>query len=392
MSDAPRQRPPVDIDGLTLDRLRRRRSHKWASVTADELPAFVADMDMAPLDAVTAAVRAYADAGDLGYGDGIEEDDLRTSYRQWSQRRHGWAPQPERVVVTPNVMRAITAALEVSTRPGDGVVVQPPVYPPFFDVVTRGGRHVVENPLRRGPSGYEMDLEHLRAVAPRARALLLCSPQNPTGRVWRVDELSALADVAEEHGLLVIADEIHQDLLGATARHVPFASLDHPAATRAVVTTSASKSFSIAGLGCAVAVLPTAGDAERLDHAVASHFAHPPVVSIRATTAAWRHGDAWLDAVLEHLGANHELLTRRFEAFPRLVHLPPEGTYLHWLDVSRLDLGASPADEIRRRSGVVLTDGAAFGTGGAGHVRLNAATPRPVLEQVLDRLATVFGS
>lgn len=388
-----------DVDArLDEAALRRRRGAKWLRYGPSVLPAWVADMDFPPAPPVAEALVGMLETGDLGYPWLGEPNEVAVAFCEWAGRRYDWSIDPERVVVTVDVLQPLTAMIELCSRPGDGVVIQTPIYPPFLRAVELTGRELIENPLGPADGGSRLDvagLEAALAAHPSPRVLLLCNPHNPTGRVFDEGELAALARLAVRHDLVVIADEIHADLVYPGARHRPFATLggDHgaEAAARTVTLTSATKSFSIAGLRLAVAHFGS-------DDLLARYRSLPRFLlggangpGAVATLAAWRHGDDWLDELVRYLDGNRRLVAEFVAAeLPGVCHTTPQATYLAWLDCRRLveeGRGPSPAAWFLEHAGVALNDGADFGTPGRGFARLNFATSRPLLQRILDRLA-----
>lgn len=384
--------PLPDFDDLDLAVLRERRSAKWTRFPPDVLPTWIAEMDLPLAEPVTAALQALVARGDTGYP---AFGGLAESYAAFSGRRYGWAPDPGAVLPVPDVVRGIGAALEVLTRPGDGVVVNPPVYPPFFAVVAATGRRVVSSPLRRDGSGrFRLDLDDLeRCFRLGARAYLLCHPHNPTGEVLDRADLAGVAELAARYRVSVVSDEIHAPLTYPGERHVPFASLDGWAAEHAVTLTSASKAWNLAGLKCALA-LPGPAVAARVDAGFGDEVRFgcslPGVV---AAQAAFDEGEPWLDAVLVHLdrqrGRLAELLAARL---PDVGYRPPRATFLAWLDWTRYGLGADPAQVLLERGRVALSSGLPFGPGGTGWARLNLATSGALLAEAVDRMVAAVGA
>jgi cystathionine beta-lyase len=369
-----------------LGRLRRRRTFKWRTYPADVLPAFVAEMDFDIAEPVKDAVRAALDNGDCGYP---HKGDLGEAFAGFAARRLGWAADPDLVFAIPDVMTGITEALLALTRPGDGVVINPPVYPPFFFRMTLMGRRVVESPLALDAGGrYDLDLDGLdrTLAAGQASAYLLCSPHNPVGRVWGEDQLTAVAGICQRHGTALLVDEIHAPLALPGARHVPFLSLDHPVTARVIAFTSASKGWNIPGLKCGVAVAgsPAAAAvlAERWDALLASE---PGVL---ATAAAFADGGPWLDAMLGQVAGNRDLLARLLaEHLPEVGYVPPEASFLAWLDCRRLGLGDDPAAAFLDRGRVALSPGPEFGAAGRGWARLNIGTSPGLVAEAVRRMA-----
>jgi len=373
-------------DDLDLDELRQRHSVKWREHPPDVLPAWVAEMDY-PLarpvvDAIQAALRR---GGDVGYPpDGVVPQ-LAEAYAGFSRRRFGWAPDPARVFVLPDVMRGVELWIELCTGPGDAVVVNTPVYPPFLHAVRDSGRRLVEAPLRRG-----LDLTALaEAFRAGARLWLLCNPHNPTGHVVPEDDLRAAAALCERYGVRVVADEVHGLLTYAGARHVPFASLGADAAARTLTVTSATKAWNFPGLKCAVAVPGSAQDAALLAGLPLRARMGAGLLGIDAVTAAYSAGEPWLEDTLGYLDGNRRLLRELLsERLPAVRYDLPEATYLGWLDCRALQLRPDPYTVFLERGRVALYDGAQFGAPGRDFVRLNFATSRAILTEVVDRMAS----
>lgn len=375
---------------LSLERLARRRSAKWSSFEAGVLPAWVAEMDFALAPAVKAALKEAIELDDCGYANPLAPGGLREAFAGFAGRRLGWEVDPERVVPLVDVVSGLSELLRVLTEPGDGVVINPPVYHPFFSLIAEAGRRVVEVPLA---DGRELDLDGVaRAFAGGARALILCNPHNPTGAVLERSELEALAQLAGEHDAWVLADEIHAPLVLDGAEHLPFVSVSAAAAERGIVLSSASKAFNVAGLKCAVAVTagePASEAVQRLPE-VARHSGH---LGVLASEAAFRDGDQWLDEVLAVLDSNRRRLGELLaERLPQVGYEPPQAGYLAWLDCSALGLGADPAPALLERGRVALSGGPSFGRGGDGFVRLNFGTSPELVEQIVGRIATAVAS
>ncbi len=381
---------PNPLHALTLDELRRRTSMKWCTHPADVLPLWVAEMDVPLAGSVVRAVTGAMELGDTGYPAGTAYAEALAAF---AGKRWGWDDlAAERTALVPDVMLGVVEMLKLVTGPGDPVIVNPPVYPPFYAFVAHLDRRVVEAPL--GP-GLRIDLGVLeeafrRAVAGGGRAAyLLCNPHNPTGTVHTAEELAAVAALAERHGVRVVADEIHAPVVTAPdARFVPYLSV--PGAERGLALMSASKGWNLAGLKAALALAGpgAAADLARMPEEVGHGASH---VGVLAHTAALRDGTAWLDAVLAGLDENRRLLTGLLaEHVPGVVHRPGEATYLAWLDCRALGLGDDPAQVFLDEGRVALSSGVPFGSGGAGHVRLNLATSPEVLTEAVRRMATAL--
>lgn len=376
--------------GASLDRLRATRtSIKWQRWPADVLPAWVAEMDALPCPAVVAAVTAAMERGDTGYTWIQPYAEAASSFAadEW-----GWELDPATAEGVPDVMIGILDVLRVLTDEGDAVVVSSPVYNAFYGFIEGYRRRVVEAPL---DAAYRLDLDTLdRAFGEATRygrraAYVLCSPHNPTGTVHTAEELTGLATLAEQHGVRVVADEIHAPLVHPGATFTPYATV--PGGERAVTFFSASKAWNLAGLKCALAIPgPQARDVMAAVPEVARHGSSH--VAAIAHAAALTDGRDWLREVLRELDENRNHLADRLAAeAPRVGYRVPEATYLAWLDLRGYDLGDDPAAALVEGSGVGLSSGPEFGTEGRGFARLNFATSPEVLDDMIDRLVAVLG-
>ncbi|MFD7234416.1 MalY/PatB family protein [Streptomyces syringium] len=374
---------------LSLDELRLRTSAKWRTYPPDVLPLWLAEMDVPLAEPVARALVDAVALGDTGYPEGTGYAEALDAF---ARERWGWdGVVAERTAIVPDVMLGVVEMLKLVTGPGDAVVVSPPVYPPFFPFVENMDRRVLEAPLG---DGHRLDPAALRAAFRKAvaggrrAAYLLCSPHNPTGTVHTAQELAALAELANHYGVRVIVDEIHAPLVPPGTRFVPYLSV--PGAGGAFSLMSASKAWHLAGLKAALAIAgPNAtDDLARLPHEVSHGPGH---LGIIAHTAALRYGGEWLDAVLAGLDENRRLLADLLARhLPDVRYTPPEGTYLAWLDCRALGLGDDPAAVFLERGRVALIGGADFGTGGAGHVRMNLATSPEVITEAVRRMAAAL--
>jgi len=379
---------------LPVETLRARRGIKWKRYGETVLPAFVADMDFAVAESVQSAVRRIVDQQDYGYYHREDQEGLESAFADRMRERFGWEPAPERTLPITDLLQGIAAAIVAFSEPGDGVVVQTPIYPPFLTGIDGTGRRRVLNPMVDSGSRLVVDPDGLRRVVDtRTRILLLCNPHNPSGRAFEPEELDAVGNVAIEHDLVIVSDEIHCDLVFPGGRHIPTGSLGGKIAARTVTVNSATKGFNIAGLRCAVIHFGSEELQERFRRAVPERLlGGVNAIGIDATIAAWRHGQPWLDGVMERLKANRDRVAAWVaEVMPAIHSYPPEATYLAWLDCRRLALPASsPQEFFLRQAQVALGVGADFGPGGETCVRLNFATSAPILDEVLERMATAI--
>jgi cysteine-S-conjugate beta-lyase len=374
------------LGDCSLEALRQRRSMKWTRYPAEVLPAWVAEMDFDLAEPIKDAVREAVDIGDCGYPNALG---LGDAYAGFAGERFGWAPDPRHVFAAPDVMTGIIEVMHEVTPHGSGIVINPPVYPPFFYRLRMSGRRVVEAPLRRDAGGrYHLDPAAVDEAlsGEGVSAYLLCSPHNPTGRVWSPGELAAVAEVCVRHEAVLFVDEIHAPLALPGARHTSFLSmdLDPGLRRRTFAFTSASKGWNIPGLKCGVIV---AGHDEgarvlekRWEALLASHL------GVLATEAAFRDCTAWLDAVIGQLDENRGLVAKLLGPhLPGVGYVPPEASFLAWLDCQALGL-ADPAATFLGGGRVALSPGADFGDQGRAFVRLNMGTSPALLEEIVRRM------
>ncbi|QUR69828.1 MalY/PatB family protein [Mycobacterium spongiae] len=372
---------------------------KWRAHAADVLPMWVAEMDVNLAPSVADALHRAIDAGDTGYPYGTAYAEAVSEFAAERWQWHGLAVS--RTAIVPDVMLGVVEMLRLVTDRGDTVIVNSPVYAPFYAFVSHDGRQVLEAPL--GPDG-RLDLGMLEESFARARACggkvayLLCNPHNPTGAVHTADELSGVAERARRFGVRVVSDEIHAPMVLSGARFTPYLSV--PGAGNALALTSASKAWNLCGLKAAVAIAgpESAADLRRLPEEVSHGPSH---LGIIAHTAAFRTGGDWLDALLAGLDANRTLLGELVaERLPGVQLLRPQGTYLAWLDCRGIGVGdektdglavvsdmSGPARWFLDNARVALSSGHVFGTGGGGHVRMNFATSRAIVTEAVSRMS-----
>jgi cystathionine beta-lyase len=382
---------PFGFDALDLGWLRAKSGTKWHKHPG-QLCAWVADMDFSPAPAIVEAVRRRADSADLGYADWGYPDPRSPVCQLFvdrSARRYGWQFDVAEVREFCDVMQGVQVALHLATQPGDGVVLHTPSYPPLWKSLAHMGRRQIDVPAHVTDTGVSFDYDELEVTLERqpAKVLLLCNPHNPTGHRFDRDELARLATIAERFDLLIISDEIHADLTYGPATHLPIAAISSSTAARTVSLHSASKAFNTAGMRHAVAHIGPDSIRQQMaalpDHLLGAIN----LVAAEVTEAAWRDGDAWLDAVVAHLDRNRRRLADLLaEHLPDVRYRMPDATYLAWLDCGAIGDGGEPFEMFARR-GVQLSPGTDFGNAGAGHVRLNFATSGPLLQQIVERMA-----
>ena len=354
----------------------------------DAIPMWVADMDFEAPPAVVEAIRNRAAHGVYGYP--LIPPSFWQAAIGWLKRRHGWEIRKDWMAKTPGIVPALNYSVRAFTKPGDGVIIQTPVYFPFYHAVENNSRRVVRNPLQFDGRRYTMDLEDLeRKLDEGSRMLILCSPHNPVGRVWTRDELEALGRLAKERDLVVVSDEIHADLVYSGHRHHVLAALSSDLADRTVTCIAPSKTFNIPGLSTAVVI---ASNPKLLgafkDETERAGFELGQVFGIVGFEAAYSQGDDWLDELLPYLEANVDFMEKFLEErIPGVRLVKPEGTYLALLDCRGLGLeSAALNDFFLKKARVYFSDGAMFGEEAAGFVRINFGCPRALLMEALDRI------
>lgn len=387
-----------------FDRICNRRNTdcaKWDFVQAifgrdDVIPMWVADMDFPVAPPIVEALKRRVKHPFYGYtspGPGVIE-----AVVDRMERKFNWTIKPEWVVFTPGVVPALHIAIRMLTHPGDEVILQEPVYYPFFPAVTASGCRIVSNELRLVNGRYEMDyadmerLFHDRAgmvpVPGRVKAVLLCNPHNPVGRLWNREELIRCGEIALRHGAVVISDEIHCELLFRGYSHTPFASISADFEQNSIVCMAPSKTFNLAGLEASSLIIPNKqlrGEFAKTRHGI---LPAPNLFGYTALEAAYRYGDEWLEQLLAYLQGNLDFVLRYFvENIPRITVIEPQGTYLVWLDCRNLGMDDMALRTfMRERARVGFDDGFLFGAGGSGFQRMNIACPRAILAEALQRI------
>ncbi len=355
---------------------------------ADVMPLWVADMDFAVPQAVTEALQARAAHPVYGYTQFPEE--LYDALITWLHRRHGWQVEREWVVMAPGVVPSLYAAVAAFSQAGESVIVQPPVYFPFMSCVTEAGRKLALNPLKLEHGRYRVDLTQFEEYAAQgARLLLLCSPHNPVGRVWERQELQDVLAIAKRYDMVVLSDEIHADLLYPGMTHTPLATLEG-AADHVITTVAPSKTFNIPGLGLSALVIPNPAHRAGINKAFGLlHVSAANPFSITAFSAAYNHGEAWLDALMAYLAMTRDAVREFLQTrLPQIQLIEPEGTYLLWLDCRLLGMNDKQLkDFFVLKAGVGMSPGAVFGEAGSGFMRLNIAAPRNNIMAALERIA-----
>ena len=372
-----------------FDTLPDRRASgcvKWNRYAEDVLPMWVADMDFPVADPIMAAIQDRLAHPVLGYG--VSQVGLKARIVEWLDRQYGWQVGPEAIIPMPGVVPGFNLALRATCAAGAGVVVQTPVYPPMLAAPAHWDLRRIEAPLTEAGEVDPVALRAALAEAGQGGAFMLCNPHNPTGRVFRREELAAMAEACLAAGVAIISDDIHCDLLFDGRRHIPVASLSAEVAARTITLMSAGKTWNIAGLNACWAVVPDAALRARFQRAIAGVADHVNILGLVATEAALTHGEPWRQEALAYLQANRDWLAAAVaERLPGVRMQVPEGTYLAWLDCRASRAAPDPQGFFLDQAKVGLNPGPDFGAPGHGFVRLNFGCPRATLAEGIDRMA-----
>jgi cystathionine beta-lyase len=381
-----------------LDRTNKA-SYKWDQSVKlfgreDILPLWVADMDFEAPKEVVEAIKHRAGQGVYGYT--FRTQAYYDAIVGWLSRRHGWTIQQDWISSSPGIVPALSLMVQAFTEPGDGIIVQSPVYYPFYDVIKMNGRVVVDNPLILEDGYYTIDFEQLTEQAKAgAKMLLLCSPHNPGGRVWKKEELERIGVICETYNVLVVVDEIHHDLVFSGHKHVPFASLSEALANRSITCIAPSKTFNLAGLQAATIIIPNEQLRQKYNQLLKTLSLHmESFFGITAIESSYTYGDEWLDQLLVYLEGNlNALLAYIHEHLPQVKVIKPEGTYLVWIDCTSISTDPSVLKSLMfEKAGVAFSEGSVFGKQGAGYLRINMACPRSLLIEALEKFSAAVNS
>jgi len=355
----------------------------------DLQPLWVADMDFATPDFVLEAIRKRLEHPILGYT--MRKDSFYNSYIRWAKKRYGWLVDKDWLDFSPGVVGALALSVLSLTDENDKIIIQPPVYHPFYDVIKGNNRQLVENPLRKDVNGnYRMDFEHLHSIIDsQTKMIIIANPHNPVGRVWQKEELEALADIAVKHNLIILSDDIHADFVYKPNHYIPLASINDAIAQQTITVTSPSKTFNIAGLSTSIVIIPNENFREKYRAKLNDmHLFLGNIFGNIAFETAYNEGEDWLEALLKYLQSNINFVTTYLaENIPTIKPVKPEGTFLMWLDFSATGLSHNQVkDKLINQAKLALNDGKSFGQNGENYFRLNIATPRANLETALEKL------
>lgn len=376
----------------------KTHSFKWDLYEKDSLPLWVADMDFRSPQPIIDAIIHRAEHGIFGYT--YYPPSYYEVLLKWFKRRYDWIIKEEWLVFTPGVISAINLAIQAFSNPGDKVIVQNPVYYPFYGAIQTNEREILLNPLKVMDGGYQMDLDDLepKLKDPRVKLLVLCNPHNPIGRVWRKDELNQLGELCIKNEILIIADEIHCDLIYPGCKFTNFASISDLFAQNSITCTSASKTFNLPGLQLSNILIPNQQLHDTFKNSLKRVFLPeelgylPNVLSVVALQAAFEKCEDWLDSLILYIQENLKYLKSFIKInLPQIDITEPEGTYLVWLNFQELGMDDQQLETfLLEKAKVVLDGGYKFGQGGEGFQRINIACPRSILEEALNRIFKAF--
>jgi len=360
----------------------------------DVIPMWVADMDFQSPQPVIEALKQRVEHGVYGYG--LRSESYFESIVDWLKRRHQWSIKKEWITHSPGVIPALSLSIQSFTKPGDKIMIQPPVYHHFARVIQAAGREVVTNPLVLENGHYSIDFEDLEAkIDETVKMLILCSPHNPVGRVWSKEELTRLGQICRKHNILVVADEIHCDFVFQTHTHIPFASISEEFANHSITCIAPSKTFNLMGVQTSSIIIPNGEQRDRFNQELqTTSIGSPNIFGAVALEAAYRFGEEWLDQVLDYLQGNLEYTLSYFRNnIPEINVIQPEGTYLVWLDCRELRFSGKELNEFMLQNArVAMNQGQIFGKEGEGFMRLNIACPRSMLQKALSGMENAVAS
>ena len=378
----------MKYDFNTVINRRNTNSLKW-DVAEGELPMWVADMDFTTAPEVQAAIQKRASHGVFGYS--VVPDEWYQAYITWWKKRHGFIIQKDWLVFCTGVVPAISSIVRKLTTPAENVLIQTPVYNIFFKSSLNNGRQVLENSLKYSNNQYEIDFEDLeqKLSDPQTSLMILCNPHNPVGKIWDKETLQRIGELCWDHHVVVLSDEIHCDLTDPGAEYIPFASVSDKCRENSITCIAPTKAFNLAGLQTAAVVIPNASLRHKVWRALnTDEVAEPNAFAVNAAIAAFTEGEAWLDDLRKYIFGN-KTRTVDFvnENIPQIRVVPSNATYLLWLDCSSMEGFASEiAQHIRNKTGLYLSEGSQYGSGGDNFLRMNIACPRATLEDGLKRL------
>ena len=358
--------------------------------TEDVLPLWVADMDFRTPDFIFEAIRERCEHPILGYS--MPPKEFYPSLINWIKEHHQWDVKRQWIGFLPGIVPGLSFAVQSLTVPGDEVIVQPPVYYPFFHVVKNNNRVLVNNPLKAINGKYEMDFEDLESkITPNTKLFILCNPHNPGGRVWSAETLKQLADLCAKHNIIVVSDEIHADMVFDGHKHIPFATVSESAAQISLTFMAPSKTFNMPGLISSSYIIPNEALRNRfVDFLEASELIGGNIFAYAATVAAYEKGEAWRKQMLDYVLGNIDYVVDFLKTnIPQIKPMIPEASFLIWLNCEKLGMETDELfDFFAKKAGLGLNKGTTFGIGGEYHLRLNVACSRSILKKAMEQLST----
>lgn len=357
--------------------------------TRDIIPMWIADMDFRTPEFIINALRERLNHEIMGYS--FRPPEFYRSIKSWFGRRHGWIIEEDWICFSPGIVPALNLCTLAFTRPGDSVVIQPPVYTPFFGAVESHGRNLILNPLIENNGKWTMDLEGLeKNLTPEVKMVIISNPHNPVGRAWSADELRELGELCVRKNILILSDEIHCDLILPGYKHTPMAALSEKIAEITVTCTAPSKTFNLAGLSTSSLIISNPVLRKYFNSKIGRlHLGNGNIFGTAASVAAYTSGDEWLDALLGYIGENSKHVTEYFaKSVPEIIPVKPEATYMIWLDCRKLGMSAAELQEFFTfKAGVGLNEGSSFGQGGEGFMRMNLGTTRKIIAKALEQIS-----
>jgi cystathionine beta-lyase len=356
--------------------------------SGDIIPMWVADMDFNTPDFIINALSSRLKHEILGYS--FRSPEYFTSIMSWSEKRHSWGLQKEWICFSPGIVPALNFCTLAFTEPGDSIIVQPPVYFPFFSAIESHGRKLIYNPLKESAGNWEMDFDNLRdSITDRTKMIFISNPHNPVGRVWYPDELSELVDICLENNILIISDEIHCDLVLPGFKHTPVAKLSAEAAHNTITCIAPSKTFNLAGLSTSSVIIPNPELRRSFNSIVEKlHVGNGNIFGTAASVAAYSNGSEWLDELLKYLEKNVSyVMDFCNDRIPELRPLRTEATYMIWIDCRSMGLtGKELQTFFVTKAGIGMNEGSTFGPGGEGYMRMNLACPMSTVVKAMDNI------
>lgn len=380
------------VDRKNSNCLKYDAMNTYINASEDSIPMWVADMDFKAAPCIIDALQKKLDHGVFGYG--IKPKQFYNSIAQWLNKKHQWPVDPKWISFSPGVVAGFTLAIEKFTKPGDKIIVQPPVYFPFFHSIIDTKRELVNNPLKLEKGRLNIDFDDLKQkITSEVKMLILCNPHNPGGSVWKKEELKKLSEICIENNILVVSDEIHADIVFSPYKHIPYASVSEKAAQNSITVISHSKTFNVAGLTTSYVVIPNKKLLANYNKALSiPHLGMGNVFGTEALIAAYTHGDDWVEELVAYLQENIKLVHIYIrENIPDFEVIVPESTFLVWIDCRKTGWNKNQIqDFFFNKAKVAINPGEIFGEGGEGFIRLNIGCPKSIVQKALEQIKIAY--